>query len=104
MKIEIISLFLIFFSVITITLGIIKLHTYPGKIAAARNHPQRQAIEVTSLLGLIAFPLWMFALIWAYSGALIGTTYETPADDDPAPDEAADREPAGSPPTATEGG
>ena len=39
MKIEIISLFLIFFSVITITLGIIKLHTYPGKIAVARNHP-----------------------------------------------------------------
>ena len=104
MKLQIISLCLIFFSVITITLGIIKLHTYPGKVAVARNHPQRQAIEVTSLLGLIAFPLWMFALIWAYSGALIGTAYVAPAEDDAAPDESANGEPGASPPTVSEGG
>lgn len=75
MKLEIISLGLIFFSVIVITLGIIKVHTYPGKIAEARQHPQKDAIEVTSLLGLLIFPLWMLALVWAYSGALIGTLY-----------------------------
>ena len=79
-KLDYISLFLIFFSVITIILGIIKIHTYPGKVAKARNHPQEKAIEVTSLLGLIVFPLWMLALIWAYSGAVIGVMY-TKADD-----------------------
>jgi len=35
-------------------------------------------IEVTSLLGLIMFPLWMGALIWAYSGAVIGKLYDQP--------------------------
>jgi hypothetical protein len=75
MKLEIISLGLIFFSVIVITLGIIKIHTYPGKIAKARNHPQSEAIEITSLLGLLIFPLWMAALVWAYSGAVVGQLY-----------------------------
>lgn len=75
MKLEIISLSLIFFSLLVITLGIIKIHTYPGKVAAARNHPQTEAIEVTSLLGLIMFPLWMAALVWAYSGAVVGRLY-----------------------------
>ena len=75
MKLEIVSLSLIFFSVIVIILGIIKVHTYPGKVAKARNHPQTEAIEVTSLLGLLIFPLWMAALVWAYSGAVVGSLY-----------------------------
>ena len=75
MKLQIVSLSLIFFSVIIITLGIIKVHTYPGEIAKARNHPQTEAIEVTALLGLMIFPLWMAALVWAYSGAVIGKLY-----------------------------
>jgi hypothetical protein len=78
MKLEIISLGLIFFSIIVIILGIIKIHTYPGKIAKARNHPQTEAIEVTSLLGLLIFPLWMAALVWAYSGAVVGNLYARP--------------------------
>lgn len=78
-KIAIVSLFLIFFSVITIILGIVQLHTYPGKIAEKRGHPQRDAIEATSIMGLLIFPLWMLALVWAYSGAVIGTLYEAPA-------------------------
>jgi hypothetical protein len=77
MKIEIISIFLIFFSVIAIILGIVKLHTYPGRIADQRNHPQTDAIKVTSLLGLLIFPLWMMALIWAYSGAIVGSMYRS---------------------------
>ncbi|MGD8331612.1 MAG: DUF3302 domain-containing protein [Acidobacteriota bacterium] len=88
MTIAQISLGLIFFAVITIIWGIVKIHTYPGKIAEARGHPQAQAIEVTSLLGLLIFPLWMAALVWAYSGAVVGTLY--------APDDergAADAEP-----------
>jgi len=96
MKLEIVSLGLIFFSIIVITLGIIKIHTYPGKIAEARNHPQAKAIDVTSLLGLIIFPFWMVALIWAYSGAVIGKLYdqetEQPASlpPEPMPTKAAD--------------
>jgi len=83
MKLEIVSLGLIFFAVIVIVLGIIKIHTYPGKIANARNHPQTEAIEVTSLLGLLVFPLWMAALVWAYSGAVVGRLYdETGKNDD----------------------
>ena len=74
-KLDAIALGLIFFAVIVITLGIIKIHCYPGKIAKDRNHPQTKAIEVTSLLGLLIFPLWMFALVWAYSNAVIGRTY-----------------------------
>ncbi len=80
-KLDYISLSLIFFSTITIILGIIKIHTYPGKVARARKHPQEKAIEVTSLLGLIVFPLWMFALVWAYSGAVLGVMYSKPAED-----------------------
>jgi len=80
MKLEAISLGLIFFSVIVIILGIIKIHTYPGKIAKERNHPQYEAIEVTSLLGLLVFPLWMAALVWAYSGAVIGILYAKNSD------------------------
>ena len=78
-KIAIISLFLIFFSVVTIILGIVKIHTYPGKVAEARGHPQKDAIEATSLMGLMIFPLWMLALVWSYSGAVIGTLYNPQA-------------------------
>jgi hypothetical protein len=74
-KLDYISLGLIFFAVIVITLGIVKIHCYPGKVAQDRNHPQAKAIEVTSLLGLLVFPLWMFALVWAYSNAIIGKVY-----------------------------
>jgi hypothetical protein len=76
MNLNIVAVGLIFFSVIIIILGIIKIHTYPGKIAKQRNHPQTDAIEVASLLGLLIFPIWMFALVWAYSGAVIGVLYK----------------------------
>jgi hypothetical protein len=46
------------------------LHSLPGRIAAQRGHPQTHAIEVCSVLGLLLFPLWMFALIWAYAGTV----------------------------------
>ena len=39
----------------------------PGRIAKHRNHPQAEAINVASWLGIItAGALWPFALIWAY--------------------------------------
>jgi predicted permease len=64
------SLCLILFAVLTIVLGIVKIHEYPSKVAEARNHPQQQAILACSLLGLLVFPLWMFALLWAYGGVI----------------------------------
>ena len=63
---EFASLFLILFAVIIIVWGIAVVHTLPGKIATRRNHSQVEAIEITSYLGLLVFPLWMAALIWAY--------------------------------------
>lgn len=61
-----VSLFLIFFSILMIVVGIVVVHEIPGKVAKARNHPQLDAIKITSYLGLLVFPLWMAALIWAH--------------------------------------
>ena len=77
MSIKYISLFLIVSIFIIIVAGIYMIHTYPGKVAAKRKHPQLKAIEVTSLTGLLFFPLWIFALIWAHSNAVLGNLYNT---------------------------
>lgn len=63
---KIFSACLIVFLITIIIVGIVKLHELPGKIAASKNHPQVEAIKICSLLGLIIFPFWMFALLWAY--------------------------------------
>ena len=63
---KIFCLGLILFSVIVIVVGIIKVHELPGEIAKRKGHPQAEAIRICSLLGLIVFPFWMFALVWAY--------------------------------------
>lgn len=75
MSIRAISLFLLFSIFILIAFGIYKIHSYPGKVAAKRKHPQFKAIEVTSLTGLLFFPLWVLALIWAHSNAIVGNLY-----------------------------
>jgi hypothetical protein len=61
-----VALFLIFLAVLVIIIGIVVVHELPGKVADKRHHPQVDAIKITSYLGLIVFPLWMFALIWAH--------------------------------------
>ena len=61
-----ISLGLILTCVIIIILFIVFVHTMPGKIARRRGNPQAEAIDILSLLGLLIFPLWMAALVWAY--------------------------------------
>ena len=66
MSLEIASLLLILFAVIIIVWGISVVRTLPGKLARKRGHSQVEAIEITSYLGLLVFPLWMAALIWAY--------------------------------------
>lgn len=62
----VVSIGLILTCVIVITLFIVYVHTMPGKIAEKRGNPQAKAIEITSLLGLLVFPLWMAALVWSY--------------------------------------
>jgi hypothetical protein len=61
-----VSLFLIFFSILIIVVGIVQIHDLPGKIAEKRGHPQLDAIKITAYLGLLIFPFWMIALIWAH--------------------------------------
>ncbi|MFD2111775.1 DUF3302 domain-containing protein [Thiorhodococcus fuscus] len=61
-----VSLGLIVSCIIIIVLFIIFVHTMPGKIARKRGNPQAEAIEILSLLGLLIFPLWMAALVWAF--------------------------------------
>jgi hypothetical protein len=61
-----VSVGLILTCIIVIILFIIFVHTMPGKIARKRGNPQEEAIEILSLLGLLIFPLWMAALVWAY--------------------------------------
>lgn len=61
-----VSLGLILCCIIVIVLFIVFVHTMPGKIARKRGNPQAEAIEILSLLGLLIFPLWMAALVWAF--------------------------------------
>ena len=61
-----VSVGLILTCIIVIILFIVFVHTMPGKIARKRGNPQEEAIEILSLLGLLIFPLWMAALVWAY--------------------------------------
>jgi peptidoglycan biosynthesis protein MviN/MurJ (putative lipid II flippase) len=75
MGIKIASLFLIFSIIIITVWGIYMIHEYPGKVAKSRKHPQLRAIQVTSVMGLLFFPLWIFALIWAHSNAIVGKLY-----------------------------
>ena len=84
MSLEIASLLLILFAVIIIVWGIAVVHTLPGKIAKKRGHSQVEAIEITSYLGLLVFPLWMGALIWAYLVPVkVKATVETQPQDKP---------------------
>jgi hypothetical protein len=82
MTLNIASLVLILFAVIIIVWGIAIVHTLPGKIAKKRGHSQVEAIEITSYLGLLVFPLWMAALIWAHLGPVkLQATLESRAGD-----------------------
>jgi len=86
-----VSLGLILVSVIIIALFIIFVHTMPGKIAKKRGNPQAGAIEILSLLGLLIFPFWMAALVWAYVRPftvpvqLVGGATKAAAGPEPAP-------------------
>lgn len=60
-----VALGLIFFVIVLVVYMIVVLHMVPGKVARKNNHPQLKAIEICSLMGLIIFPFWMVAMVWA---------------------------------------
>ena len=60
-----VALGLIFFVIVLVVYMIVVLHMIPGKVAHKNNHPQTKAIEICSLMGLIIFPFWMIAMVWA---------------------------------------
>jgi hypothetical protein len=51
----------------TLLIGFVVLAKLPGKMAAAKNHPQAAAITMAGWLGLIftAGIVWIVAMIWA---------------------------------------
>ena len=50
--------------------AIVVIGSLPKKIAEKRNHPQVDAINVASWLGLLMGGIgWFFALVWAYTKA-----------------------------------
>jgi len=40
----------------------------PGHVARRRKHPSAQAISICGVLGLLIWPLWLVAYVWAYTG------------------------------------
>jgi len=82
---NIIAFLIIVLLIVTIIWGIAVIHLYPGRVAKARGHPQTRAIEITALCGLLIFPLWMAALIWAnLTGEPFGAPAEGSSGEDPA--------------------
>ena len=60
------ALFLLFaLTAVGIAVAVL-LAMLPGKIAAARHHPQAAAVTLLGWLGLPTGILWVVALVWAY--------------------------------------
>ena len=97
-----VALGLIFFVIVLFVYMIVALHTVPGKVARKNNHPQLKAIEICSLMGLIIFPFWMIAMVWAnYRPPEILIPAEADPDDSSG-DEPVPAEPPNQPATANE--
>lgn len=61
---------IIFVAVFVVLLIVValKFARYPGKIAAQRNHPNKDAIMLLGQFGILTFGvLWVVALAWAHS-------------------------------------
>lgn len=67
MVLNILTFVVLIVLVVLVGVIVVILGRLPGKIATDRNHPQSEAINVASWLGLIMGGLlWPFALIWAF--------------------------------------
>jgi hypothetical protein len=54
--------------ILGILFGLLLLAYVPGHVARKRCHPSAQAISICGVLGLLIWPLWIVAYIWAYTG------------------------------------
>ena len=67
MALNVLTIVVLIALVVLIGVAVAFLGMLPGRIAKGRSHPQAEAINVASWLGIItAGILWPFALIWAY--------------------------------------
>lgn len=56
-------------AVIAVAIGlVIWLGFLPGMVARSRGHPSADAIRLCGLFGILFWPLWIIAAIWAYTG------------------------------------
>lgn len=46
--------------------AVVALAGWPGRLAAQRQHPQREAVQAAGWLGLLFPPLWLLAAVWAH--------------------------------------
>ena len=61
----VVLVFLLIFALIALAFVVV-LAGLPGKIAAARCHPQAQAVNICGWVGLPTGILWALALVWAF--------------------------------------
>lgn len=62
------SILLILGAIVAVTILLLCFVTIPGQIAAKRGHPNRDAIRICQWCGLLFWPLWLVALVWAMTG------------------------------------
>lgn len=68
MFIKYFALFVLIVLVAFVLLIVVVLGGLPGKVAAERNHPNKDAIKIGGWATiLIAQPGWPFVLMWAYA-------------------------------------
>lgn len=48
--------------------ALLTLFDYPVAVARRRGHPQIEAIRICAYIGILFFPAWLVALVWAYAG------------------------------------
>ena len=51
---------------------ILALGYWPGMVAKRRGHPNATAIRICGLIGVLIWPAWIVALVWAYTGGSRG--------------------------------
>lgn len=60
------ALFVLLTVIATAVAAVVALAGWPGRLAAQRQHPQREAVQAAGWLGLLFPPLWLLAAVWAH--------------------------------------
>ena len=68
MALDIFALLVIFVIIAAAIWIVVTLGALPGKLAAARNHPQTDAINILGWIGILTMGIgWLIAIVWAYT-------------------------------------